>query len=516
MIASSDNVIRAVWLDPFSPVEASDCAQLDAAGISLVPVSTLGDLSLALRRAHVLIIRLGENAELLQEVQTLVAQLGHPVPILCRVERRCMEVAVEAMRLGALHVMPVEEWSSKAWRAAVDGLRLKAPKSKTYVFVDPVSQHLLALAQRVAQANVSTLLVGPTGAGKEVLARVLHESSGRAKGPFIAMNCAAMPEHLIEDMLFGHEKGAFTGAVKEHKGIFEQAQGGTVFLDEIGEMPMHLQAKLLRVLQERKITRLGGEASITVDVRVVAATNKDLRQAIVEREFREDLYFRISTFRLRIQPLRERPLDIMPLAMQALDRHNESGLPYQVTPEAQHMLMAYTWPGNVRELENVVQRAVVLCTGQVITPAHLLFDEAGAMAPMDDFMAAPTAVANTVSQPEMPVTPVAVTQPMVEQAAEPSPVPAMPTTAPVAEAPVVTLPAAPADLPFTMPIAATVDAARANLQDLVKSSEHAVIMSAIQNTESREEAARMLGISPRTLRYKLAQLRERGLMLNAA
>jgi len=484
VIASSDNVIRAVWLDPFSPVEASDCAQLDAAGISLVPVSTLGDLSLALRRAHVLIIRLGENAELLQEVQTLVAQLGHPVPILCRVERRCMEVAVEAMRLGALHVMPVEEWSSKAWRTAVDGLRLKAPKSKTYVFVDPVSQHLLALAQRVAQANVSTLLVGPTGAGKEVLARVLHESSGRAKGPFIAMNCAAMPEHLIEDMLFGHEKGAFTGAVKEHKGIFEQAQGGTVFLDEIGEMPMHLQAKLLRVLQERK--------------------------------FREDLYFRISTFRLRIQPLRERPLDIMPLAMQALDRHNESGLPYQVTPEAQHMLMAYTWPGNVRELENVVQRAVVLCTGQVITPAHLLFDEAGAMAPMDDFMAAPTAVANTVSQPEMPVTPVAVTQPMVEQTAEPSPVPAMPTTAPVAEAPVVTLPAAPADLPFTMPIAATVDAARANLQDLVKSSEHAVIMSAIQNTESREEAARMLGISPRTLRYKLAQLRERGLMLNAA
>ena len=510
MIASSDNVIRAVWLDPFSPVEASDRAQLDAAGISLVTVTTLGDLTLALRRAHVLIIRLGDNAELLQEVQTLVAQLGHPVPILCRVERRCLEVAVEAMRLGALHVMPVEEWSAKAWRMAVDGLRLQAPKGKAYVFVDPVSQHLLALAQRVAQANVSTLLVGPTGAGKEVLARVLHESSGRAKGPFIAMNCAAMPEHLIEDMLFGHEKGAFTGAVKEHKGIFEQAQGGTVFLDEIGEMPMHLQAKLLRVLQERKVNRLGGETSITVDVRVVAATNKDLRQAIIAREFREDLYFRISTFRLRIQPLRERPLDIMPLAMQALDRLSESGVPYQVTPEAQQMLMAYSWPGNVRELENVVQRAVVLCTGQVITPAHLMFDESGAMSSMDDWTLGeqPVAAVPEPQQPELsPVSPPAA-EPMVEQALVQPQTLTMPPAVPCVSA----------DMPSTVPLGVTacVDAARSNLQDLVKSSEHAVIMSAIQNTDSREEAARLLGISPRTLRYKLAQLRERGLMLNAA
>jgi two-component system response regulator FlrC len=504
VIASSDNVIRAIWLDPFSPVEASDRAQLDAAGISPEAVATLGELKQALRRAHVLVIRLGENAELLQEVQTLVAQLGHPVPILCRVERRCMEVAVEAMRLGALHVMPVEEWSAKAWRAAVDTLRLSTPKHKTYVFVDPVSQHLLALAQRVAQANVSTLLVGPTGAGKEVLARVLHESSGRAKGPFIAMNCAAMPEHLIEDMLFGHEKGAFTGAVKEHKGIFEQAQGGTVFLDEIGEMPMHLQAKLLRVLQERKITRLGGEASITVDVRVVAATNKDLRQAIVEREFREDLYFRISTFRLRIQPLRERPLDIMPLAMQALERHNDSGLPYQVTPEAQQLLMSYNWPGNVRELENVVQRAVVLCTGQVITPAHLLFDDAGAMTPMSALDMTPALAVNDTPAMSAMTDESAVPTFMVDQAAASVPAelaqPAMPAAA----------------MPFTLPTAAQADAARANLQDMIKSSEHAVIMSAIQNTDSREEAARMLGISPRTLRYKLAQLRERGLMLNAA
>jgi two-component system response regulator FlrC len=398
--------------------------------------------------------------------------------------------------------VPRDEWNVSSWQQVVWMLRSLSPtsKNKSYVFVDPVSQHLLALAQRVAQANVSTLLVGPTGAGKEVIARVLHESSGRAKGPFIAMNCAAMPEHLIEDMLFGHEKGAFTGAVKDYKGIFEQAQGGTVFLDEIGEMPMHLQAKLLRVLQERKITRLGGESAITVDVRVVAATNKDLRQAIDAREFREDLYFRISTFRLRIQPLRERPLDIMPLVMQSLARHCESGVPYSVTPEAEQMLLAYPWPGNVRELENVVQRAVVLCTGQTITPAHLLFDDVGAMVRGDDERPTTPSVSNEHAQAIQPDSLDAFhpAQPAVNH--DMSPV----------------TPASAQSTVTVQPQAIEVDAAPANLQDVIKSSEHAVIMSAIQSTESREEAARLLGISPRTLRYKLAQLRERGLMLNAA
>jgi two-component system response regulator FlrC len=316
-----------------------------------------------------------------------------------------------------------------------------------------------------------------------------------------------MPEHLIEDMLFGHEKGAFTGAVKEHKGIFEQAQGGTVFLDEIGEMPMHLQAKLLRVLQERKITRLGGEASITVDVRVVAATNKDLRQAIVAREFREDLYFRISTFRLRIQALRDRPLDIMPLVLQSLERHNESGLPYQVTPEAQQMLETYPWPGNVRELENVVQRAVVLCSGQVITPAHLMFDEVSALEPVESgAVAQSAAVFSLPVPPPMPAAPTPMAESMIEQTSASSWATPMSPVAPVM----------PTDSPITLPTSAPLDATHANLQDVVKSSEHAVIMSAIQSTDSREEAARVLGISPRTLRYKLAQLRERGLMLSAA
>jgi len=485
--ASSVNVIHAVWLDPFSPLDAADRAQLSAAGISLETVSTLGDLTLALRRAHTVVIRLGDSAELLQEVQTLVAQLGHTVPVLCRVDRRRMEVAVDAMRLGALHVLPADEWTPGAWQDAVKGLNAPELTTKSYVFVDPTSQHLLALAQRVAQTDVTALLVGPTGAGKEVLARVLHESSPRAKGPFVALNCAAMPEHLIEDMLFGHEKGAFTGALKEHKGLFEQAHGGTIFLDEIGEMPMQLQAKLLRVLQEKKLNRLGGEGVIDLDVRVIAATNKDLKLAIEQREFREDLYFRISTFRLRIQALKDRPGDIVPLVAQSLARHVKGGVPFTVTPEAQALLQSYPWPGNVRELENVVQRAVVLSGGRTISPAHLMFDDAA----MDE-------QALPVAQPVVTAEPVTL-PPASPAASAPNPTYAMPNYAGAAY------------FSSHAPIEVRETSEPVNLEDAVKSSEHQAIMAAIQSTDSRMEAAAKLGISPRTLRYKLAQLRSRGM-----
>jgi two-component system response regulator FlrC len=489
--ASSVNVIHAVWLDSFSPIDAADRAQLDAAGISLETVSTLGDLSLALRRAHVLVIRLGDSAELLQEVQTLIAQLGHTVPVLCRVDRRRLEVAVDAMRLGALHVLSSDEWSAAAWQGAVKGLNAPELKTKSYVFVDPISQHLLALAQRVAQTDVTALLVGPTGAGKEVLARVLHESSPRAKAPFVALNCAAMPEHLIEDMLFGHEKGAFTGALKEHKGLFEQAHGGTIFLDEIGEMPMNLQAKLLRVLQEKKLNRLGGEATIDLDIRVIAATNKDLKLAIEQREFREDLYFRISTFRLRIQPLKDRPGDIMPLVAQSLARHVKGGLPFTVTPEAQVLLQSYPWPGNVRELENVVQRAVVLSGGRTISPAHLMFDDA------------------QMDEQAMPV--MSNMTPVMPQVMAEMPVAAAPV-APAMPAPAAPTYFSPAPVYAAAPIETREEpAALINLDSAVKASELQVIMAAIQSTDSRMEAAAKLGISPRTLRYKLAQMRNRGM-----
>jgi two-component system response regulator FlrC len=287
-----------------------------------------------------------------------------------------------------------------------------------------------------------------------------------------------MPEHLIEDMLFGHEKGAFTGALKEHKGLFEQAHGGTIFLDEIGEMPMNLQAKLLRVLQEKKLNRLGGESVIDLDVRVIAATNKDLKLAIEQREFREDLYFRISTFRLRIQPLKDRPGDIVPLVAQSLARHVKGGVPFTVTDEAQVLLQNYPWPGNVRELENVVQRAVVLSGGRTISPAHLMFDDAQ----MDE-----QAMPAMTAMPAMASLEAALPQAMAET--------------PVAAAPMYFAPIETRDQP----------AAPIDLDSAVKASELQVIMAAIQSTDSRMEAAAKLGISPRTLRYKLAQMRTRGM-----
>jgi two-component system response regulator FlrC len=483
---------RALWLDPFQPLAGDAQAQLAAGGLVAMPVSTLEDLQSRLDHADLLVVRLECNTELLQELQSLASALGHNLPIVCRVERRNLELAVAAMRLGARHVLATDEWSAAAWQSATAAQAAAdvatparnvrpARAPRTVVYVDPVSQHLLALAQRVARANVTALIEGPTGAGKEVLARVLHESSTRANGPFVALNCAALPEHLIEDMLFGHEKGAFTGALKDHRGVFEQAQGGTLFLDEIGEMPIALQAKLLRILQERQIVRLGGERSIDLDVRVVVATNKDLREAIAQREFREDLYFRISTFKLRVPPLCERPGDVLPLVARLLARHAPAGAVPSIDVQAQAALRAYRWPGNVRELENVVQRALVLCADEVITCADLMFDDAQPAASHAAVMTgfAPTEPARFESAPVLPIA-------------------------------VETLAQAPSDLASfaaASPANSLGAATPANLQAAVKSSEHQLIMAAIQSTFSRMEAAQKLGISPRTLRYKLAKLK---------
>ena len=545
MIHSTENSIDAVWLDPISPLSDAERSHLGQVGIQLRTVNTLDELNVALKKTHLLIIRLSDNVELLKEVQTLIGLLGRKVPVVCRVERRRIEVAVDAMRLGALNVISCEEMGPVIWSDVVSSITSEkaqetspiassAAKPASYVFVDPISQHLLALAQKVAQTDVTVLLVGPTGAGKEVLARVLHESSPRAKGPFVAMNCAALPENLIEDMLFGHEKGAFTGALKDHKGLFEQACGGTVFLDEIGEMPIHLQAKLLRVLQERKLNRLGGESAIDLNVRIVAATNKDLRLAIEQREFREDLYFRISTFRLSIQPLRERVGDIMPLVMQSLARHGNPAIRYSVDLQAQGLLNNYPWPGNVRELENVIQRAVVLCSAEIITTDHLMFDEAtpsfaaqGGMGGSGqgnngngygngsfghshlDTTNSPVSFsafkADSLQSPVADITSALAKNVISNEGKQYLPIPSSRLNG---------------TSYLQGPNSLSDDAVNGNvnvdLSSAVKASEHLVIMSAIKTSENRIEAAKKLGISPRTLRYKLAQLRDRGMSLAAA
>src|SRR5215470_1369189 len=240
----------------------------------------------------------------------------------------------------------------------------------------PSSQRLLELARRVAASDCTVLIVGESGTGKEVLARFIHRCSPRSRQPFVAVNCAAIPENMLEAMLFGYERGAFTGAHAAHAGKFEQAQGGTLLLDEITEMPLGLQAKLLRVLQEREVERLGGRTPVALDVRVLATTNRNLRGEVSAGRFREDLYYRLNVFPLTTAPLRERRDDVLPLAMHVLNARCRPGerIP-ALSAEAAHVLLTHAWPGNVRELDNVMQRAMILTSGPVIGAEHIQIEE---------------------------------------------------------------------------------------------------------------------------------------------
>jgi two-component system response regulator AtoC len=247
-----------------------------------------------------------------------------------------------------------------------------APSTRTVV-ADPAMQHLYAEAALAARSPISVLLLGETGVGKEVLARAIHVHS-RRPGPFMGINCAALTETLLESELFGYEKGAFTGAVQARAGLFESAEGGTVFLDELGELPLSTQAKLLRVLEERAVMRLGSNRQKPIDVRFIGATNRDLEAETQQGRFRSDLFFRLNGISLLIPPLRERPRDLDPLIdryVLSASRDVEKLPPPGVSPEARELLRRYSWPGNVRELRNAIQRAVVLCSGSEIKPAHL-------------------------------------------------------------------------------------------------------------------------------------------------
>ena len=246
--------------------------------------------------------------------------------------------------------------------------------SEKYSFSDKKTHALINLAKKVASTDVTVFIHGPTGTGKEVISNFIHQNSERAENPFVAINCAAIPENMLEAMLFGHEKGAFTGASSANKGIFRAADTGTLLLDEISEMPLSLQAKLLRVLQEKKVTPIGGQRDIDVDVRVIATTNRDMIQEVQEKKFREDLYYRLNVFPIETCNLSERPNDIIPISVALLKRHcNLENIPF-ISTEAQNILKNYTWPGNVRELENVLQRAIVLCEDNIIDQKDIMID----------------------------------------------------------------------------------------------------------------------------------------------
>jgi two-component system response regulator FlrC len=241
---------------------------------------------------------------------------------------------------------------------------------------DAKTYELLSLARRVASTDVTVFINGPTGSGKEVLANYLHENSNRKEEPFVAVNCAAIPENMLEAILFGHEKGAFTGASNANKGIFRAADKGTLLLDEISEMPLSLQAKLLRVLQERKVTPVGGQRDIDVDVRVLATSNRDMAHEVNQSRFREDLYYRLNVFPLQTRNLSSRKDDILPIAIKILDKHSQEGKssPY-LTIEARELLLSHNWPGNVRELENTLQRALVLSNENIIDEKSIMIDK---------------------------------------------------------------------------------------------------------------------------------------------
>lgn len=260
-------------------------------------------------------------------------------------------------------------------------------RATALVFEDPASRTVSDRIERIAPSDATVLIIGETGTGKELVARELHQRSQRAAQPFVALNCAALPEHIVESELFGHERGAFTGADTQRRGWFEAASGGTLFLDEVGDLPLAMQVKLLRVLQEREVNRVGSRVPIPINVRFIAATNVNLEASVRSRQFREDLYFRLNVARFRLPPLRERPGDILPLAHHFLSEYDSSGT-VSLTPLAEAALLAYRWQGNIRELENVIQQALLVKDGQQIDARdlnlddHMLSNAATASAPL--------------------------------------------------------------------------------------------------------------------------------------
>lgn len=377
---------------------------------------------------------------LLKRIKAVTPQ----IPVLLMTAYGMIEKAVEAMRDGACDYLTKPFDANKLLaQVARYMLTLHYDNSGEVIAQDALSRELLALAARVAASHTTVLISGESGSGKEVMARFIHRHSPRAARPFVAINCAAIPDNLLESTLFGYEKGAFTGAQTAQTGKFEQAHGGTLLLDEISEMPLQLQAKLLRVLQEREVERIGGKKPIAIDVRVIATSNRDMAAEVAAGRFREDLYYRLNVFPLMIAPLRERVQDIAPLARHLLGRlattTGRHGL--SLSKQAEEQLTGYTWPGNIRELENVIQRAMILAPGNEIEATHLHLPEAAKIAASS-----------------------------------------------------------------RIPVA---DAARP--QD-IKTLERTHILETLAAVKgSRKQAAERLGMSERTLRYKLQRLREEGI-----
>ena len=390
------------------------------------------------------------------------------LPVLMMTAYANVQDAVEAIRLGAIDYL-AKPFSPEVLVSTVARYVVpeQGPKLEP-IAAAPQSKALLQLACRVAQSDASVMILGPSGSGKEVLARYIHQQSARATAPFIAINCAAIPDNMLESTLFGYEKGAFTGAIAACPGKFEQAQGGTLLLDEITEMPLNLQVKLLRVLQEREVERLGSRKTIKLDVRILATSNRELRQAVSDGVFREDLYYRLNVFPLSWPALNERADDIVPLAQHLLQRHclQQQRALVSLSEAAAVRLSEHSWPGNVRELDNVIQRALILQQGAMIEAADILLE-------------ANTALSTRAAEPGI-VEPVYTASDInTDNQAE-----------------------SPAEI--------------SDFKTEIHEQEHKLILATLQACAyKRKDVAQKLGISDRTLRYKLARMRESGIEVPA-
>jgi len=371
------------------------------------------------------------------------------LPVLIMTAYGTIDDAVQAMRDGACNYMAKPFAPEVLLNMVNQYIPLEVTKRHEPIVADSRSIELLTLAKKVATTDASVMVLGPSGSGKEVLAQYVHYNSNRSDKPFVAINCAAIPENMLEATLFGYEKGSFTGAIQACPGKFEQAQGGTILLDEITEMDLGLQAKILRVLQEREVERLGGRKTIKLDVRVIATSNRDLKNAVNDGVFREDLYYRLNVFPLTWLPLNKRSDDIVPLAKHLITQVCKTGgliIP-ELTAAARNKLTTYDWPGNVRELDNVIQRAIILHNDHLIDAGDLLIEN------FDSEIIT-----------EMPVD----------------------------------------------------NSGEDKLGNELKLQEHQIILDTLNACQgSRKDVAERLGISPRTLRYKIAKMRDSGIQIPA-
>ncbi|WP_022942382.1 sigma-54-dependent transcriptional regulator [Psychromonas hadalis] len=383
------------------------------------------------------------------------------LPVLLMTAYATINDAVNAMRDGAIDYL-AKPFSPEVLLNQVSRyVPVNKVESCTPIYGDKSTEMMFKMADKVAQSDATVMITGPSGCGKEVLSRYLHDKSPRSEQAFIAINCGAIPDTMLESTLFGYEKGAFTGAIQACPGKFEQAQNGTILLDEITEMPLELQVKLLRVLQEREVERLGSRKTIKLNIRVIATSNRDLKKAVAAGTFREDLYYRLNVFPLQWLALNKRKGDILPLAEHLLARHalaQSQAIPL-LTESAKKILLAYPWPGNVRELDNVMQRAMILCDGQKIDESSLILED--------------IQFEHMCIEPEViePIEKVQISEVQSEQAV---------------------------------------------LGKGLKDQEQKIILDALQSCSGkRKDVAELLGISPRTLRYKLARMKDQGIALPA-